>query len=264
MTMLEEIARARREDVRRALQERGMDDAISDAQSARPLRDFGAALRGEGLAVIAEFKRRAPSAGELSSDADPADRARRYQEGGADALSVLVEGRYFGGSLEDVRMAHEACELPVLCKDFVVHPYQIYSARAAGADAILLIVSLLSRSELEEYIGIACRLGMEALVEVHAEEELERALEAGAGIIGINNRDLRTFSVDVKISLRLARLVPGGRLVVAESGISSTEDLLRLQDAGIDAVLVGTALMRSDAPEALLRGWKEVLNAGKG
>lgn len=260
--MLEEIVRNRARDVERDLQR--IEDVISGALSAPPLRDFRSALKGGGLSIIAEFKRRAPSAGELSSCADPAERARRYQEGGADAISVLSEGRYFGGSLEDVRRAREACKLPVLCKDFVVHPRQIYSARAAGADAILLIVSILSRPQLTDYMEIAHSLGMEALVEVHTEEELEMALEVGAEVVGINNRDLETFSVDVGTSLRLSKLVPEGRTVVAESGISSAEDLLRLRDAEIDAVLVGTALMRSDAPEELLRSWKEVLSEGKG
>ena len=262
MTILEEIFRNRAEDVGRDL--RRIDDIISDALSAPPARDFRVALKGEGLSIIAEFKRRAPSAGELSPRADPAERARRYQEGGADAVSVLSEGRYFGGSLEDVRRAREACTLPVLCKDFVVHPRQIYSARAAGADAILLIVSILSRLQLTDYMEIAHSLGMEALVEVHTEHELEMALEVDVEVVGINNRNLKTFSVDFDTCLRLSKLVPEDRLVVAESGISSAEDLLRLQDAGIDAVLVGTTLMRSDAPEELLRGWKEVLNAGKG
>jgi indole-3-glycerol phosphate synthase len=176
-----------------------------------------------------------------------------YQRGGASALSVLTEGLHFEGSLEDLRAARAACDLPVLRKDFIVDPYQLHEARAVGADAVLLIVAALSDGELVALHGQARELELDVLVEVHDREELRSALSAGADIVGINNRDLRDFSVDVERTFRLMGELPEGVVTVSESGIATAEQLRRLEDVGVQAVLVGGALMRAPDPEVALR-----------
>jgi indole-3-glycerol phosphate synthase len=219
----------------------------------RPERSFRAALTsGPEIAVIAEFKRRSPSAGQLREGADVAAIARAYERGGASAMSVLTEEPNFGGSLEDLGAAREACRLPLLRKDFVVDPYQLYEARLAGADAVLLIVAALDPAELETLGGRARALGLDALVEIHDAAELDVALAAGADLIGINNRDLRDFTVDVERTFALLAEVPAGVPVVSESGIKAPEQLTRLRDAGVGAVLVGESLMRAEDPEQAL------------
>jgi indole-3-glycerol phosphate synthase len=218
--------------------------------SPRPLRD---ALRGERIAVIAEFKRRSPSAGELRAGADAAVIARVYEQAGAAALSVLTEGPNFGGSLKDLEAARAASHLPILRKDFIVDPYQLYEARAAGANAVLLIVAALSTDELTELHEHALRLHLDVLVEVHDAPELAAALELGATLIGVNNRDLRDFSVDVARTSQLMRDMPAEVTVVSESGIKSAEQLRELGAEGVHAVLVGESLMRAADPGAALR-----------
>jgi indole-3-glycerol phosphate synthase len=214
---------------------------------------FRETLEGPQIGVIAEFKRRSPSAGTLREAADVAEIARAYERAGAQALSVLTEEAHFDGSLKDLRAARAACGLPVLRKDFIVDPYQLYEARAAGADAVLLIVAALDAKELEGLHLLARGLGLDVLVEVHDAEELSRALDAGGELIGINNRDLRDFSVEVERTFTLLQGIPAGVTVVSESGISDPEQLVRLQQAGVAAVLVGEALMRATDPEAALR-----------
>jgi len=218
-------------------------------------RAFVDALERPGLSLIAEFKRRSPSAGRLRENADVVEIACAYERGGADALSVLTEGPNFDGSLEDLRAARAACTLPVLRKDFVIDPYQLYEARVAGADAVLLIVAALSSaSELAELRAIARGLDLDVLVEVHDAVELRLALDARADLIGINNRDLRDFSVDVERTFALLEEeIPAGVTVVSESGIADAEQLARLQQAGVAAVLVGESLMRAPRPEEALR-----------
>jgi indole-3-glycerol phosphate synthase len=211
------------------------------------------ALAQPGIGVIAEFKRRSPSAGTLHGDPHLAEIVASYERGGAVAVSVLTEGPNFGGSLEDLVAARAACSLPLLRKDFIVDAYQLHEARAAGADAVLLIVAALKRAELRALHGEAAELGLDVLVEVHDAGELEVALELGAEIIGINNRDLRDFSVDVARTEELMDGVPGGMLVVSESGIVDAGQLQRLRERGVQAVLVGETLMRSADPEAALR-----------
>jgi indole-3-glycerol phosphate synthase len=218
--------------------------------AARRLRGV---LARPGLGVIAEFKRRSPSAGALRAQADVRTTVGAYVSGGADALSVLTEGPNFGGSLEDLRAARAACELPVLRKDFVIDPYQLYEARAAGADAVLLIVAALETRELAALHERARALGLDALVEVHDETELHGALGVGAELVGINNRDLRDFSVDVERTFRLREAIPAGVRVVSESGIATAAQLRRLRDARVDAVLIGESLMRAADPEAALK-----------
>jgi indole-3-glycerol phosphate synthase len=228
---------------------------LEAAAAARPaVRSLARALRRPGrIACIAEFKRRSPSAGWIAEGADPARAARAYAAGGAQALSILTDGPFFGGSLPDLGAARAACDLPVLRKDFIVDRYQIVEARAAGADAILLIVAALADAELGALLAVAGDLGLEALVEAHDADEVRRAVAAGAAIVGINNRDLRSFTVDRELACRLRSQVPADRIVVAESGIRDAADVARLHAAGIDAMLVGEALMRAPDPAAALR-----------
>lgn len=215
----------------------------AEAHSAPPTRDFAGALRVDGLSIIAEIKRRSPSKGLIREHVDPVRIAEIYEAHGARALSVLTDEAYFGGSLEDLRQVREATSLPILRKDFVVDPYQIYEARAAGADAILLIVAILTAEEIRTFLRIARDLDIDALVEVHTLAEQDRALDADARIIGINNRDLKTFTVDLRTTLELVRSIPDDRIMVSESGIRDRADLIRLQEAGVHAVLIGEALM---------------------
>jgi indole-3-glycerol phosphate synthase len=216
-------------------------------------RRFEAALTEPGIAVIAEFKRRSPSAGTLGRAPDLHELVGAYERGGAGALSVLTEEKHFDGTLEDLRAARTACELPILRKDFILDDYQLYEAKVAGADAVLLIVAALAPEELHSLHEGAGKLGLDVLVEVHDREELRTALSLGAELIGINNRDLRDFSVDVERTEKLMGEIPAGVTVVSESGIARAEQLVKLEAAGVDAVLVGEALMRSADPEAALR-----------
>jgi indole-3-glycerol phosphate synthase len=217
-----------------------------------PTRGFREALARPGIGVIAEFKRRSPSAGCLREDADVASIVAAYERGGASALSVLTEEANFGGSLEDLRAAGAACGLPILRKDFIVDLYQLYEARAAGADAVLLIVAALDRDALASLHETATGLGLDVLVEVHDGDELATAASIGARLIGVNNRDLRDFSVDVARTSRLLSEMPAGATVVSESGIASAEQLRDLEREGVAAVLVGETLMRAPDPQGAL------------
>lgn len=246
------IVEQRRLDVAAARRERSLSVLEAALPTASPTRGFRAALARPGLQVIAEIKRRSPSMGTLNADADPADMARRYQAGGAAALSVLTEPHYFGGALDDLVAARGACDLPVLRKDFVVDFYQLAEARAAGADAALLIVAVLGPA-LGEFLSAAKSYGLDVLVEVHDEAELEIAAAAGSGIIGVNNRNLSTLVIDLAVSERLRPLMPEGVVAVAESGLEEVADFTRMHRIDYDAVLVGTALMRSSDPTTRLK-----------
>ncbi len=213
---------------------------------ARRGRPFSEALIDEGISLIAEMKRASPSKGPIRPDATVSDIVTAYESAGARAVSVLTEPEWFKGSLDDLVEARGACDLPLLRKDFVVDEYQLLEARAAGADAVLLIVAALEAERLAELIVAASDLGMDSLVEVHDEDEVETAVEAGAEVIGINNRDLHSLEVDVETTFRLLADVPAGTVVVAESGITHAGDVERLETAGVDAILVGEALMRAD------------------
>lgn len=206
-------------------------------------RPFSEALISEGISLIAEMKRASPSKGPIRPDAGVEEIVTAYQGAGARACSVLTEERHFGGSLDDLRTARESVEIPLLRKDFLVDPYQLLEARAAGADAALLIVAGLSSDELREMMAAATDLGLDALVEVHSEAEVEAAVEAGAEVIGVNNRNLQSLEVDLETTFRLLADIPAGTVVVAESGITTHDDVRALQDAGVDAILVGEALM---------------------
>lgn len=214
---------------------------------------FRATLARGGIGAIAEFKRRSPSAGALREGADVTQIARAYESGGAAAISVLTEESNFDGSLADLRDARSSCRLPLLRKDFVVDPYQLYEAVLAGADAVLLIVAALTDAELDTLQRTAAQLGLDALVEVHDDDELARASAAGAQLIGVNNRDLRDFSVDVGRTFALLDKMPPGAIVVSESGIAHAEQVSELERAGVSAVLVGESLMRSADPSDTLR-----------
>jgi indole-3-glycerol phosphate synthase len=243
------------EDVRRELERRPLDDGslLARARSSPPPRDFVGALRRAPLpAVIAEVKRASPSAGPIA-ERDPAERARAYEAGGAAAISVLTEPRHFGGSLADLRAARWAASLPVLRKDFLVHPSQLIESRAAGADAVLLIAAALADDELSALLALARDLGLGVLLEAHAEDDLERALAADAEVVGVNARDLETLEVDGERAMRLLARVPGDRIAVLESGISRPEQAARAAAAGARALLVGEALMRAEDPAALIR-----------
>ena len=225
-------------------------------------RDFPGALRGEGVKLIAEIKRASPSKGWLRPDLDVAMLARSYARGGAAAISVLTEPGWFKGSLADLAAVRQVTHLPLLCKDFILDPYQVYEARAHGADAVLLIMAILSLAELSALIKIAHGLGMAALVEVHSEPEVKMALSARASPIGINNRNLADFSVDLGTTLKLRPLIPPDVIVVSESGIKSYADIATLQAAGVNAVLVGETLVTSPDPESKLRELGGECNVG--
>jgi len=252
--IVRQIIAHKREELDRLSAEMSLRDAQAGALDAPPARDFAGALRGDDVRVIAEIKRASPSEGAIREEGfDPAAIARGYEEAGAAALSVLTDERFFGGHLDHLRAAREAVEIPVLRKDFVIDERQVYEARAAGADAVLLIVAALEPDHLAALLALAHELGMAVLVEAHEEAEVEVALAAGARIIGVNNRDLRTFEIDLATTERLAPMVPGDHVFVAESGVHTREDVMRLAGAGADAVLVGTALMRADDPGEALR-----------
>jgi indole-3-glycerol phosphate synthase len=213
-------------------------------------RDFRGALRREGISLIAEIKRSSPSRGDMLPNVDAVELAALYEACGARALSVLTDQKYFKGTLDDLTSAHRHVRIPVLRKEFVIDPYQIYEARA---DAVLLIVRILSDDELREFIRIARKLKLGALVETHDEPEIERAMEAGAHIIGINNRDLDTLDVDVQRSMELRKRVPGGYTLVSESGIYTRDHVKMLEAGGIDAILVGESLLTSNNIEGKVR-----------
>ena len=249
-------------DVRRRLAERQARTPLPELQTliaagpeaggpgVRP--SFAAALRGRGLSVIAEVKRHSPSKGAIRPDLDVATLAAAYEAGGAAAVSVLTEEDHFRGGLHDLRAAAGATRLPLLRKDFIVDPYQVYEARAFGASAILLIAALLDDAGLRDLAALARDLGLDVLLEVHDAGEMERALRVEGVVIGVNNRDLRTFEVSLRTSLDLAGMVPPGRVLVAESGIRDRADVEALAAAGVDAVLVGESLLRQgEAAEAV-------------
>jgi indole-3-glycerol phosphate synthase len=250
-TYLDDILAAHR--ARAAADTRSFDALVARARKAAPARDFAAALARPGLAVIAEVKRRSPSKGALNPDLVPGVLAKQYDAGGAAALSVLTDEDHFGGSAADLVEARSSVDLPVLRKDFTVDGRDLAEARFMGADAALLIVAALDDAELRDLHGIALDLGLAALVEAHDEHEVERALAAGARIVGVNQRDLATFQVDTDRAVRVAAAIPDGVLKVAESGIRSPDDARRLHDAGYDAVLVGEHLVTSGDPTRAVR-----------
>ena len=220
-----------------------LEENIKDGQRARP---FEAALKSDtNITIIAEIKKASPSLGVIRTDFNPVEVARLYESGGAAAISVLTDEKFFQGKLSYLTDVKKSVSLPILRKDFIIDPYQIYEARSAGADAILLIAALLSKEEIQRFLELARGLGMDCLVEVHSELELKKVLQTSANIIGINNRDLATFKIDLETTLLLKPMIPSGKIVVSESGIKSREDIVKLIKKGVDAVLVGETLMKS-------------------
>ena len=250
-TYLEEILASHR--ARAAADDRVLGDLVQRAQATPAPRDFAAAIRGDGLSCIAEIKRRSPSKGALDPDLQPELVAKEYVAGGAACLSVLTDTDFFGGAPADLAAARQASGLPVLRKDFTVQEADVADARLMGADAVLLIVAGLADDELRRCAVLADDLGLAALVEVHDERELGRALAAGSRIVGVNQRDLRTFQVDHERACDLASAIPADVLAVAESGIRDGGDARRLADAGYDAILVGETLVRAEDRAGVLR-----------
>ena len=254
MTILENIVAVKREEIAAAKARISVDDVARSANAAPPVRDFVGALRAKRPAVIAEIKKASPSRGVLRADYQPGAIARSYESAGAACLSVLTDRQFFQGSAEDLRAARAACALPVLRKDFVIDPYQVVESRAMGADCILLIAACLSRSQMIELEDAARRVGMAVLVEVHDATELDAALTLETPLVGVNNRDLRTFATRLDTTLELLPRLPAGRLLISESGIVSAADVQRLRSAGVEAFLVGEAFMRAPDPGAALAG----------
>jgi indole-3-glycerol phosphate synthase len=248
MSVLDDIVAGVREDVATRQAARPLPEVKAAADAARPALDALAVLRAPGVGVIAEVKRRSPSKGDLASISDPAALAAQYAAGGARVISVLTEGRRFGGSHADLSAVRATVDVPVLCKDFIVSSYQVHEARAHGADVILLIVAALEQNALVSLLERAESLGMTVLVEVHTEEEADRALAAGAAVIGVNARDLTTLEVDRSTFERIAPGLPTGIVKVAESGVRGPHDLIRYAGAGADAVLVGEGLVTAGDP----------------
>lgn len=247
--ILAEICARKRAEVADAAELRSLEAIETDAREASAPRDFAASLENPGISLIAEIKRASPSKGEIAPDLEPASLARAYEEAGASAISVLTDEAGFAGTLADLTAARDAVSLAVLRKDFIVDPYQVFEARAGGADAILLIVGALDPSALGSMLELGDDLGMASLVEVHDGRELEVALDSGAAIVGVNNRDLRTFEVSLTTCIELSEKIPSWVLGVAESGISTRGDVELVESAGYDAILVGESLLISDNVE---------------
>jgi indole-3-glycerol phosphate synthase len=251
-TILEKIMHARVHELVGAMSKFPAISIEAVLDRAPEVRSFRKALSSRSPAVIAEIKKASPSAGLIREDFNPEKIAREYQDSGAAALSVVTEVQHFHGGLEILALLRWSTKIPLLRKDFIVDPYQVLESRHAGADALLLIAALLDASMLKSLRVKAEQYGMEALIEVHNESELQRALDSGATLVGVNNRDLRTFEVSLDVSLNLARIIPNGILAVAESGIRTADDLRRLSDAGYRGFLVGEHLMRAPSPGAAL------------
>jgi indole-3-glycerol phosphate synthase len=252
-TILDRIVEGKRRELARSQVEVPLAELERRIAEQAPALDFKAALRGERVRLIAEVKRASPSKGMLRPDFDPIQLAETYAQNGAAAISVLTEANYFQGSLDHLAAIRRRVNKPLLHKDFIVHPYQVYESRAFGADALLLIVAILSDEDLWELLALSSQLGMQCLVEVHSQAELQRALHTDAGIIGINNRSLRTFEVDISITERLRPLIPSDRIVVSESGIRSGSDMGKLSRWRVDAALVGEFLVTANDVAARVR-----------
>jgi indole-3-glycerol phosphate synthase len=250
---LDDIVQATRVAVAKRKRERPLADLEHELAARGEGRPFMEALSHPGTSLIAEHKRRSPSAGVIREGASVTEVVQAYERGGAAAISVLTEETHFGGSLADLREARQATQLPILRKDFCVDLYQLYEAKVSGADAVLLVVGSLRERELERLYGEAQALDLDALVEVHEEEELDVALELDVDVIGINNRNLEDFSVDIRTTIDLIAAVPTGKTVVSESGIRTRSEIEELERIGVDAVLIGETLMRADDPEEAVR-----------
>ena len=255
MNILERIVKEKRKELEK-ITERELHEVREKAFSSLPPKSFISAISSNGLSIIAEVKRASPSKGDINLNLDPQKLAKSYEAGGASAISVLTDEKFFKGSLKDLSIVANSVNLPVLRKDFIIHEYQIYTARIHGASSFLLIAGILEEEKLKRFISIGRNLGMEPLVEVHTEEEARKAISAGAFIVGINNRNLKNFSVSLETTLKLCDFLKSfNKLVVSESGISKDEDILMLKSAGVDGVLVGEALVKSGKPDEVIKRW---------
>jgi indole-3-glycerol phosphate synthase len=250
---LDDLLQATRDSLERRKRERPIAQLEHELASRGEGRPFQEALAHPGTSLIAEFKRRSPSAGVIREGSSVSDIVRAYEQGGAAAISVLTEEMHFGGSLEDLYEARRVTQLPILRKDFCVDLYQLYEAKVAGADAVLLVVGSLRMDDLERLYAEAQALDLDAIVEVHHEDELEVALELDVDVIGINNRNLEDFTVDIQTTVDLLAAIPTGKTVVSESGIRTRQEIEELERVGVDAVLIGETLMRAPDPEAAVR-----------
>ena len=253
MTILNTIVAQKKKEVAAAQARQPLEALKVAAARRQSYRSLKGALSAPGVHIIAEIKRASPSKGAIRPDLDAEIQARAYAAGGAAALSVLTDRKFFNGRNRDLRNARDAVNLPVLRKDFTVSAYQIYEAARMGADAILLIVRILSPEQLEHYLAICSELGLDALVETHSANEIDTAIAAGARIIGINNRDLKTFHTDLGVTIELAGRLPSHCIPVAESGIKTPSDIARLEKAGITNFLIGESLVRAEDPALLLK-----------
>jgi indole-3-glycerol phosphate synthase len=251
--MLEKIVEDKKKELENLKQEFSLEKLKEKLEGLEPTRNFKEAISdppgrgaGSGINLIAEIKRKSPSRGTICKDFDPLEIARVYEENGASAISILTDKKYFGGSLNFLLQVRGVTNIPLLRKDFIIDGYQIYESRVFGADALLLIAKILSEAELKRFLEIAHSLGIDCLVEVHNEEELNKVLKTEAQIIGINNRDLENFRVNLETTLNLVKKIPQGKIVVSESGFEKREDVLRLEGKRVNAFLVGEALMRSE------------------
>lgn len=255
-SILQKILQTKAEEIASKQLTQNMAAVSSMAADMPPARDFAGRLgelAGAGIAVIAEVKKASPSAGIIRENFQPDQIAHSYEAAGAACLSVLTDSRYFKGADEYLQQARSACSLPVLRKDFLIDPWQVYESRLLGADCVLLIVAALEPTRVQELDGLARQLGLDVLVEVHDEAELEGALTTGASLVGVNNRDLHNFTTDLATSERLRPLIPADRLMVSESGIHTTDDVARLRNSDIRSFLVGEAFMRDPDPGRALR-----------
>lgn len=262
--ILEKILSRKRIEVEESFRQRPLRDLMKQCEKTPPARDFLAPLReAPPIRLIAEVKKASPSQGVIRRDFDPVAIALAYEKGGASCLSVLTDVDFFQGSLDYLAQVRQAVGLPVLRKDFIVHPYQVYEARAAGADAVLLIAECLNRQELRSIYQLVRELGMSALIELYDRRNLDNVLNTGAELIGVNNRNLTSFEVDLNHTIRLKKDIPADRIVVSESGISSPEDAMLLEQKGVHAMLVGESLMRqSDIVEATRRLLRTTVEPG--
>jgi len=259
--ILDEIIENKKAEIESSKRASPLEVLQEKLKDALPARNFFDAIKPNGqLKIISEIKHASPSKGIFREDFDPIEIARSYSKGGASAISVLTDEKYFKGKLSYLKSIRENVDTPLLRKDFIVDPYQVYEARIYGADALLLIVAALDQASLTGLLELTHSLRMNAIVEVHDAEELERALDAGARIIGINNRDLRTFNVDLNVSVNLSRKIPEGKIVIAESGIGSIEDIDNLRAQGVHVFLIGETFMKAPDPGEKL---KELINSSK-
>ena len=255
LNVLDQIIEGVQEDLAERKKRVGLNELMVKISSVNPAIDVLPSLQSSKLSVIAEVKRSSPSKGALAKISDPAELALRYQAGGATAVSVLTEGRKFGGSLADLDAVRSAINIPILRKDFMVDDYQFFESRAHGADIVLLIVAALSDLQLSEFYAIAKSLGMQVLVETHTLEEVERALSLDPEIIGVNARDLATLKIDLGAFDKLAKAIPAGKIKVAESGISSVAEVISYRNSGAEAILVGEALVKDGDPAQMIQNF---------